>query len=69
MTNNAKTLPAIEAKLVVFTDLCRGALENAGLPITGKANKDRKHLADTNPELFKKLRDQSGIKMVGGTPT
>ena len=67
--DNKRALRAIEAKLVMFTDLCREALEDRGLPVTGKANKDRKHLADTNPQLFKKLRDRSGIVMVGGTPT
>ena len=69
MTNNAKNLPTIEAKLVLFTSKCREALDEAGIAITGKANKDRKILADVDPDAFIKLRDESGIKMVGGTPT
>ena len=67
--SNAKTLPAIEAKLATFTSKCRDALEARGLAITGKPGKDRKHLADVDPALFIKLRDESGIKMVGGQAT
>lgn len=67
--SNVQNPQALEAKLSKFTSLCRDALEDAGLAITGKANKDRKTLADTNPELFKKLRRESGIVMVGGQPT
>ncbi len=66
---NAKNPQALEAKLSKFTSLCRDVLEEAGIAITGKANKDRKILADVDPKTFIKLRDESGIKMVGGTPT
>ena len=66
---NAKTLPAIEAKLAVFTSKCRDVLEAEGIAITGKANKDRKILADIAPKTFIKLRDESGIKMVGAQAT
>ena len=65
---NAQT-PALASKLSTFTALCREALEEKGLAVTGKDNKDRKHLGDVDPELFKKLRDQSGIKMVGAQAT
>ena len=65
---NAQT-PALASKLSVFTSLCREALEEKGLPVTNKDNKDRKFLGDIDPELFIKLRDKAGIVMVGGQPT
>lgn len=67
--SNVKTPQALEAKLSNFTSKCRDALEARGLAITGKPGKDRKHLADVDPETFIKLRDESGIKMVGGQAT
>ena len=66
--SNAQT-QALASKLSKFTSKCREALEDAGISLTHKDNKDRKALADLNPELFKKLRSESGIVMDGGTPT
>ena len=60
---------ALEAKLSTFTSLCRKVLEDRGLAITGKDNKDRKHLGDIDPETFIALRKKAGIEMVDGTPT
>ena len=62
MANNAQP-QAREAKLAAFTSKCRNALENAGIPLTMKDAKDRKTLADLNPELFVQLRGESGIDL------
>lgn len=66
---NAQNPQALEAKLSQWTAMCRSALEDRNLAITGKDQKDRKILADLDPDLFIALRKKAGIKMVGGTPT